>query len=355
MRDCSSSRNSVFIRTLRALCASFLIVLPIHSIALPFSNIYVLGDSLSDQGNLYLATTAVAGPANALPSADHYFNGRFSNGPVYIDIVAQRLGLPLGPSIAGGNNFAYGGARTTYNVVESTVGGPLPVGLFPWSLNAEISAFQSRGISDPNALYVVFSGSNDVADILTRSLNPASVIPTGVGAIVAAVQAFKAAGAQTVVVPNLPDLGLIPAFLGSAAASAAATALSAQFNALLHAQLSAIADLDIIEFDTFGFLRNVVANPGDFGLSNVTAPCYSGFVAPNPNATECANPDEYLFWDIVHPTSTVHLALANALLTAIPSAVVPEPSTLILLLLSAVILFSMRRTSPVAVLDSAGR
>jgi hypothetical protein len=42
-------------------------------------------------------------------------------------LLSQRLGLPLQPSLAGGNNFAFGGARTTYNLAENF----LPAGLFP--------------------------------------------------------------------------------------------------------------------------------------------------------------------------------------------------------------------------------
>ena len=313
-----------------ARCVSLLtLLLSVSDQALAFSKLYVIGDSLSDQGNLFAATSAAAGPANALPASDHYFNGRFSNGPIYTDLLAAGLGLPLGPSIAGGSNFAYGGARTTYNIVESTVGGPLPPGLFPWSLNAQVQAFRNLGIQDPGGLFIVFSGSNDVADILVRSLNPATVIPNAINGVLGAVRAFIDAGAQTIVVPNVPDLGLTPLFLGQGtAASAAATQLSIAFNSLLDTSLDAVSGVEIVRVDTFALFRNVVSHPGDFGLSNVTTPCYSGFVAPNPAGTECGNSSEFLFWDIVHPTTSVHSILAGAVITA-----VPEPGTVGFMLL----------------------
>jgi phospholipase/lecithinase/hemolysin len=327
-------RDLVFIARLIVL---FVLAIPLQGWALPFSNLYVIGDSLSDQGNLFLATSAVAGPANALPASDHYFNGRFSNGPVYTDFLSQRLGIPLTPSLTGGNNFAFGGARTDYNTVETTAGGPLPPGLFPWTLNAEVQAFKNRGVNDPGALYIVFSGANDVTDIVVNGLNPATVIPNTINGILGAVAAFASAGAKTIVVPNLPDLGLTPLFLSSGpAASAAATNLTIQFNALLDAQLDAISGLNIIELDTFNLVRNVVFNPGQFGLSIVTTPCHSGFVAPHPNGDECPNPSEFLFWDIVHPTTNVHTILADAAIAAIP-----EPSTLALLLLGMLVLASV--------------
>jgi outer membrane lipase/esterase len=322
-------------RTFARWIALIYLVLPASAPAFPFSNLYVIGDSLSDQGNLFAATSTVVGPANALPASDHYFNGRFSNGPVYVEVLAAAFGLPLGPSIVGGDNFAYGGARTAYNTVESTVGGPLPPGLFPWSLNAEVQAFRDRGISDPEALFIVFSGSNDVADILNFDLDdPASVIDGAVDGVLGAVDAFIDAGAQTIVVPNIPDLGLTPLFLGfGPAVSAAATQLSIEFNTLLETSLDAISGVEIVEIDTFDFFRNLVANPGAFGLSDVDTPCYSGFVEPDPDGIECPNPDEFIFWDRVHPSRRVHALFADEVMSAIP-----EPGTLPLLFLGLVLL-----------------
>ena len=309
--------------------AVILLSLPACGFAGPFSNVYVLGDSLSDQGNLLLATGGIPG-VPALPDPLHYFAGRFSNGPVYTDLLAQGLGLTLRPSLLGGTNFAYGGARTAYNTVESTQpGGFLPPGQFPWSLNAEITDFRARNIHDPGALYVVFSGSNDIADMV-RGIN-ATAIPTTLAAVLDAIDAFRDAGARTILVPNLPDLGLTPLFRlnPNPLAAVAATTFSSTYNAVLHDALDAISGVNIVEFDTFTAVRNIVANPGAFELSDVTRPCYSGFVAPNPTATECPDPDEHFFWDVVHPTRVVHRILAGQLL----ASGLPLPSTLPLLLL----------------------
>ena len=174
--------------------ALFIFLIPVTSFPLTYNALYIIGDSLSDQGNLFGATATLVGPANALPGSDHYFNGRFSNGPNYIDLVAQALGVTSGTSLTGGNNFAYGGARTTYNTVETTVGGPLPPGLFPWSLNAEVAAFITRGVHHPHALYIIFSGSNDIADTVRLGLPASVVIANTVNSILAGVQAFESAG-----------------------------------------------------------------------------------------------------------------------------------------------------------------
>jgi phospholipase/lecithinase/hemolysin len=91
------------------------------------------------------------------------------------------------------------------------------------------------------------------------------------------------------------------------------------FNAALAAGLDALPGLNITQFDALGVFGAVVANPGLYGFTNVTDPCFSGGVA-------CANPDEYLLWDAVHPTAAAHQVLSAAALAAIP-----EPGTALLM------------------------
>lgn len=324
---------------------------PVPAAALSFSGLYVLGDSLADQGNL-LAATAALGPTlgqPAVPDPAHYFQGRFSNGENYAGVLAQRLGTNLDNSLAGGNNFAFGGTRADYNVVEVAPGeGTYPRGAYPWTLNLQREAFNARAAStgvDPDALFVVFSGSNDVSDILRRRLNPATIIPDAIAAIRNVIEAFKAAGAQTVLVPNLPNLGVVPRITQFEAVapgiSATATALSRQYNAALATMLDQESGIRIVRFDTFAFLTDVVAHPASYGLSNATDFCYSGFVTPAPNTTECALPDSYAFWDIEHPSRVLHAALANQMFLTVSA--VPVPPTWALFVLGATLLVARRR------------
>jgi outer membrane lipase/esterase len=285
---------------------------------IPIKDMYVLGDSLSDQGNLFLATSEIGPAFNVppLPDANFYFDGRFSNGEIYAGQLANMLGFTIGPSLAGGNNFAFGGARTTYNIVEPPLG-PFPVGAFPWSLNLEVQAFLDRVApkgADPTTLYVVFSGSNDVGDILARRLDPAATIATTVNGIRNAILAFRSVGGRHILVPNIPNLGVSPSVtrLGPAVA-ALATNLSIAYNTALAAMLDQIDQGDIIRFNTFDLINTVVAQPLTFGFTNVTQPCYNGFVTPNPSPTVCAMPDTYAFWDVEHPTTALHAVLANAM------------------------------------------
>jgi len=310
---------------LSLICLLCLFVVPASTVpsasGLPIRDMYVLGDSLSDQGNIYFATS-VLGPPNGLPvvpAADHYYQGRFSNGEVYAGLLARRLGFTLTPSLAGGHNFAFGGARTDYSVAEVPLG-PYPVGTYPWSLDRQRQAFLDsvNPHADPTTLYVVFSGSNDVADILRLGLDPGATIAKTVTGIRNVVLAFKSAGAKNVLVMNLPDLGRVPeiAQFGPVAAGFA-TALSVAFNTTLDGVLDTVSGVNIIRFDTFGFMTGIALNPSPVGLTNVTTPCYSGFVNPNPSGVECSNPDQYLFWDVEHPTRRLHALLADALFTSV--------------------------------------
>jgi outer membrane lipase/esterase len=322
-----------------------------------FTNMYLLGDSLSDQGNLFAATTIRTEGAVGIPRADHYYEGRFSNGENYADILARELELdmPLTPSIAGGSNFAFGGTRTDYNTVELDDTKPSPVDqlggqgnlfpdddLFSWELNTQVGAFVVRGVEDKGALYVVFSGSNDFADLIpmvarcniflqngvplqfaefcTGRGRPAEVFEVVLTGINNAIATFVAAGAQEILVPNIPNLGVVPGFTAFGPQIAGlATQLTAEYNRALDDMLDQWAGtVNIIPLDTFSLLTEVVDDPAAFGFTNATDACYSGFVEPSPSddETECTNPADYVFWDKEHPTTALHAVLAEMALAS---------------------------------------
>ena len=328
-----------FRRLTRGLLVAALL-LPLPAVATTYTSLTVLGDSLSDQGNL-LAATSDLGPSlgqAAQPDAGRYFEGRFSNGPVYTDVLARNLGVSLAPSLLGGTNFAFGGARTDYNTVEvPPFGGQVfPRAAYPWSLNLQRDAFTARAAStgvDPGGLYAVFSGSNDVADIIQRRLDPASTIANAVTGITGVVDAFRAAGAETILVPNLPDLGRVPRIAAlepvAPGISALTTGLVIQFNAALDTALARETGVEIIRFDAFGLLRDVTSDPARYGFSNATQACYSGYVVQDPSATVCADPSGYVFWDNLHPATEFHALLGERLSAAVTD--VPEPASLGLL------------------------
>jgi phospholipase/lecithinase/hemolysin len=118
-------------------------------------------------------------------------------------------------------------------------------------------------------------------------------------------------GASTLLWANVPDIGLSPAIAlldeqlgGSGLVKSTATGFATIFNAQVEANpdiQSAIADGTIVKLDLFTILQGLVASAPDNGL-NVTDTC----VTPNEHPFACKNPDDYLFWDGIHPTKAIH-------------------------------------------------
>jgi phospholipase/lecithinase/hemolysin len=263
----------------------------------PYSQIIAFGDSLSDTGNDLISFGSPQPP---------YFQGRFSNGPNWIDQLAAKLGVAdPQPSQAGGTNYAYGGATT------GTINGGVP------DLGAQLQTYlQSSPKADPKALYTVLMGANDFFLGQTDPSLPAARVNDALTTLIAA-------GAKTIIVPNLPPQGITPLIRseGQAAVTAINT-LDAQFNALVAADVKALQqanpDVKISVVDLFDEANAIIKNPAAFGFTNVTD---EGIQAPP--GTDLS---KYLLWDDVHPTTVGHTLIADAAL----SALVPEPTGLTL-------------------------
>jgi phospholipase/lecithinase/hemolysin len=266
-----------------------------YTLAPDFSNVFVFGDSLSDQGRLFAAT------GQQFPPDPPYFQGRISNGPVWVEDFAGRLDLPL--SLV--NNFAVAGAATSdANYNEALLGADLP-GLSD-QLQQYLVGLNGQA-ADPSALYIVWAGANDFFLPFT---DPAVVIGEAVTNLATTVGTLQAVGAEHILVMNLPDLGLTP-YAQSIGQQAQLTALSAAFNATLQGALAG-PGLQATYVDIFSTFQSIVANPATFGLTNVTDAAFNG-------ATVIGDPAGFLFWDSVHPTAAGHQLIADAALAAITS------------------------------------
>jgi len=286
--------------------------------------IEAFGDSLSDAGNAFIAT------GGTVPGSP-YSAGRFSNGNVWVQDLALELGLgPLTPSLAGGTDYAVGSAQsgtTLFNVAGQA------------DLPNQIAQFQiaNSGVADPNALYTIWIGANDL-DAIPAGATP-SQITTDVGAIVGniddAIGTLAALGARNFLVLTVPDLGQTPDALALPPGGALALSeLSAGFdNALVNgsgplpslAGLAAADGIDISTLNTYGLLDSIIADPAAAGLTDVTDPCLTGEIDYS-GGTPCANPNQYLFWDGEHPTAAGHALVADAAF----QVVTPEPASLLL-------------------------
>lgn len=264
-----------------------------------YNRLVVFGDSLSDNGNLYAAT------GNTSPTSPPYFQGRFSNGPVFTELLGFNAGRSAaGAPRTGSINYAYGGARTDSSA-------------FPPGMRNQLLQYTGGGGTfGANDLVSILGGANNIF----QAVPAASVSPNPTGAIqpvaLAAaadinfiVNSVAVAGAGTILVSNLPNLALTPQFNQGAGAPAAPLAdyAGTQFNGALLAGLMTTAAArpgsNIILLDLYKIGPALVADPGRFGLTNVRDTCFNGI-------TVCATPDTYLYWDSVHPTAAGHRLLA---------------------------------------------
>ncbi len=307
--------------------------LPGSAVASPYSNLFIFGDSLADSGNNAIALDGSGPPPGTLrtqtPMLDPvqistlpYSSGRYSNGPVWTEYFAGRMGMTALPSLAGGTNFAFGGANT----------GPYGTG-FPFSMLDQVSFFMTAtgGVAPSNALYILEGGGNDARGIIEMAAmggDPGAWIANYAANVANIIGQLKAAGAHDILLMNVPDISKIPAIqaLGPALAAQANMLVSAM-NGALNSALAGLspAQRDGIHlFDMFGLMDEVYDNPAKFGLTNVSDAC--GAIAA------CvADPTGYLFWDGIHPTTAIHQILGNA---AYASMQLPEPYSLILAFLA---------------------
>jgi Ca2+-binding RTX toxin-like protein len=267
------------------------------------SEIFVFGDSLSDTGNIFALTKGL------FPPSPPYFKGRASNGPVAVELLAaQDPNFTLNPL----NNFAILGAGTgKNNSLENDLGGiDLPGLRDQIDTFSAITKFQTTaGTADKNALYIVWAGSNDLIDYIGGSSadDPAGLIVDGAANLSYAATTLHNLGAEKIVLPNLTNLGQLP-FSQGLQAGVEATAISRAFNAAMSLELSNL-NFAVTEVDLFTAGEEVRKDPTSFGFTNITDPLLPLQLSPNPPS----NPEQFFFWDTLHPTTQGHQILANTI------------------------------------------
>jgi phospholipase/lecithinase/hemolysin len=236
---------------------------------LAFDQIVVFGDSLSDNGNA----------------------GRASNGPVWVEHLAERLGLSLRPSGTGGSNFAVGGAR-----LDPRSGNT--------SLRAQASAYLRASRPRVRTLHVVYGGGNDLLAAVGQPQAP-RMVEAAVASLRSIVADLASQGATDILVPNLPGIGITPAVRAHGSqAIEAADRLAKHFNSALDRALSSFSASDglrLYRLDVWEMAERVRANPAAAGFVDISNPC-----------GESRSREGYLFWDDVHPTTQAHRRLAEA-------------------------------------------
>lgn len=295
--------------------------------AASFDQMVVFGDSLSDNGNVAIAT------GNQFPGPN-YAPGRFTDGPnttpatsgpqgLWVEQLAGRLGVSVPqPALAGtgGTNFAFASASTgsnnLYNITDQ-------VNLYGLSRPAG---------ANPNALYTIWGGANDL-------FNGTNTPEQAASNLFGNIQTLAAGGAKNFLWLNLPPLGYTPRGIGEENVNGLNTAAEA-FNLAWSSDIQTLRGLgiNVVGVDIYSLFTSIVDNPASYGLTNIDTPA-QGLAGVNPN--------NYLFWDIQHPTTAGHALVADAAYNSLNAAAVPEPATEAFALLGLVGVVAMSRARKV--------
>lgn len=314
--------------------------------AMAWDSLTVFGDSLSDTGNV----------------------GRFTynsaTNPLYDEILARQAGLTLQPSSQGGSNYAAGGAVAVPSINPQ------------FNTQDQVARYlaSNNGRADPNGLYIHWIGGNDLAAAVALPPLATTLIDNSAGAAASQVKALLNAGAGTVIVPTVPNVGATPALIEAILQPFSAAAVSAAFQSLDAAatpnsaarqqaiqaafnqaagQLSgvpAVRDLiaqqlfaawqqlsaqaaaltarynqleenalantqgNIVRVDINGLFSEVIDNPAVYGLSNTAGMA----CPPGTSSVDCtsstagfSSQQNYLFADRLHPSPAVHAIIAD--------------------------------------------
>lgn len=270
-------------RTILAVMLALFLYLPTAALASNFDTLVVFGDSLSDNGNLF------AYDPTQVPS-DYYYQGRFSNGPVWAEYLADAGFLDC-------------------DLVDRAYGGATTDGAFPLGLIAQVSAYTGSATLEDNTLFAIWIGANDFLNGSTDYAASAANIGT-------ALDDLAAFGAEHILIINLPDLGSTPRNLGTEYEDGARM-LSQGFNAALAAVIDAFQvanpDVNVYEFDVYAFMQAVAGDPDSYGFTNATQVSPSYDIADNFD-----NSAGYVFWDDIHPTTEAHEVIADQVLSILP-------------------------------------
>lgn len=282
--------------------------------AMTFKGIVVFGGSVSDSGNFFALTGFANKPpydqldAFLVPTGPYNVGGHHSsNGPTWVEQFARPLGLSrhVQPAFQGSSrqaaNYAVAGARSTDVALTLDL---------PEQVAAYLKDVHDKAPSD--ALYVIDFGGNDVRDALVAG-DP-TILNNALDAIADNLQTLYAAGARKFLFLNVANIGKIPSVLILdglfPGAAAAATALTVGFNMGLDMIIDALSlapNAEVAVLDVFQTVEELVANPQAYGLTEVENPC----ITPNVRPFSCKRPDQYLFWDGIHPTKAVHRIFAE--------------------------------------------
>lgn len=290
---------------MRILTTIFIMLFSTWLSAANVNKVVVFGDSLSDNGNLFHYMK------EQLPMSPPYYEGRFSNGPVWIELLVNS-------SFAHDKkshllDYAFGGAGVSED----------PDNLF--SLHKQVDSYllTHNDKAESDSLFAVWIGSNNYLALPEDEANTVKEVNDGISK---ELQRLVDHGAKYILVANLPDLGHVPAAKDFDEPELLSR-LSKAHNEELERHMGDLKvknpSIEWVFFDVYTEVNDMMNYPGSFGFTNVTDTCYEAAaqepshkmalrIAAAVQSKYTANAcDGYLFFDPVHPSIIAHKIMAK--------------------------------------------
>ena len=351
------------------LLAVSLFSLPVMANDVPsYNQIVIFGDSLSDNGNLYHTSLGI------IPKSPPYYQGRFSNGPAWSELVADYFADKAHVVTV---NYAVGGETVNFH-------NPLK-GFLPYTFTNSLDSYYLHTAfrDKTHSLFVIWLGANDY---LKGATDPEQATADVIVTIQKNLDSLISSGGKNFLIINLPDLAAVPLTSAGTTREILHT-ITLLHNKKLQDMVDAAEqqhpDISIHIFDVYHVYEDLANNLPAYNekyhthIKNVTDPCWDGgyfklammpvtedeirrsleadyqrkttmsvvdeskapldfsalehYVAISPdllesyqvskiyasNKTACTQPDDYAFWDHIHPTAAVHTILGGIVIEQI--------------------------------------
>lgn len=296
-------------------CAAFMsalaVQMPIDTcIDRSYSSIVVFGDSLVDNGNGTYQLTNREWPAPCCT-----WQGRFSSGPTWPEELAGLL------HVSQVQDFAYGGSTSNNKNVQGKSGynESIPVPDLVTQVSKYLHTAKDQR-ADPHAVYILSTGSNDLYYGSQKSLHLLKMADQAVDTIKCEAKKLIDLGANTVVLTSITDMGLTPSFrhYGNLVMRGGSNAYMLRFNQNIREAVKELQqpNIQVMLADLYKYSEDIYKSAKRHGIKNTTDACLQGFSKTEKQhgvkKHKCDNPDEYLYWDLFHPTNRAHQLLAQA-------------------------------------------
>ncbi|KAF3453433.1 hypothetical protein FNV43_RR03873 [Rhamnella rubrinervis] len=311
--------------------------------------IYVFGDSLVDVGNNNYFTTVVRvnHPHNGIDFPDHKPTGRFSNGKVTADFLAEKVGLPTSPpylsltnmlnknnaSFLSGISFA-SGAAGILDITNKDLAISMNKQVKYYTTSVYEEVVQQLGASEAlnhlsKSLFYIVIGNNDIMkyfDRLPVTQQPQEFVDSMILTLKQQLKQLYNYGGRKFVIAGSGPIGCIPlqrhknnkTLECKQDVNSACLMYNEGLKSMSQELKSELKDINYSYFDTYNFFSNLIQKPVSYGFAEVKVACCGVVDAIDVKhlcrrtSSYCSDRSNYLFWDPYHPSEAASRIVADA-------------------------------------------